>query len=321
MDSELPILDFTSLADGFDWLQSYGISPQLSPFQSIQPVEPVPRIDSSTPNPTFRSKQPTQNKDIEEMDGVLLTVSTLGSFNLSINDEALQRLPSARGLSVLKYLLINHKQKIPREVLMDTFWQNSDPNSARNNLNVSLHSLRSALREITETPIVIFDKGNYFLNPDLRIWIDVEEFEDQLHEGQKLESIGDPANAIRRYEVAASLYQGDFLEEDPYEEWPVLTREHLRVSYMETLDHLSQIYFDMGQYSACVALCQKMLDRDSCREDAHRLLMRCFSRQGQQNLALRQYKSCVDALRTELEVDPDPTTLKLAERIRHHESV
>ena len=90
---------------------------------------------------------------------------------------------------------------------------------------------------------------------------------------------------------------------------------------METLDHLSRIYFDMGQYSAVVGLCQKMLERDNCREDAHRLLMRCFSRQGQQHLALRQFQACVDALRTELDVDPQPSTLKLVERIRRHENV
>ena len=322
MDADFPLLDFGLLADGFDWGQPT-LNPQAPSPQdlSLPEIPPPPRVDFPASKPISKPQQSAPQPEPGPVEGILLTVSTLGTFGLSINDTALQRLPSARGLSVLKYLLINHTQKIPREVLMDTFWQDADPESARNNLNVSLHSLRSALREITETPIVIFEKGNYLLNPDLRIWIDVDEFEDQLHAGRQLESSGDLANAVRKYEVAASLYQGDFLEDDPYEEWPVLTREHLRVSYMETLDRLSRIYFDMGQYSAVVGLCQKMLERDNCREDAHRLLMRCFSRQGQQHLALRQYQSCVDALREELDVAPEPTTVQLAERIRHHENI
>jgi DNA-binding SARP family transcriptional activator len=321
LDSDFTSMGFTSLADGLNWdrptLTSRTLHPQDIPFPEIPP----PRVTTPPLKPLSKTEKTVAGEEIHPTTGILLTVSTLGNFSLSINDTVMQRLPSTRGLSVLKYLLINHKQKTPREVLMDTFWQDSDPDSARNNLNVSLHSLRSALREITETPVVIFEKGNYFLNPDLRIWIDVEEFEDQLHAGQQLESAGDLSNAVRKYEVATSLYQGDFLEEDPYEEWPVLTREHLRVSYMETLDRLSQIKFDMGNYSACVALCQKMLERDNCREDAHRLLMRCFSRQGQQHLALRQYQACVEALRTELDVDPEPATVQLAEHIRHHENV
>lgn len=245
----------------------------------------------------------------------------LGTFRLSIENAAMQRWPSARGLAVLKYLLINHEHKIPREVLMDTFWRGSDPDAARNNLNVALHSLRSALREITETPIIIFDKGNYILNPDLQVWLDVDEFENHLRAGKQLEKAGHLANAIRKYEIAASLYQGDFLEDDPYEEWPVLTRERLRVSFLDTLDRLSQIYFSQGQYAACIALCQQMLERDNCREDAHCLLMRCYNRQGQPHLALRQYQVCIDALRTDLDVDPEPATIQLAERIRHHQAV
>lgn len=321
LESDFPGLDFASLSDGFDWSQPTEFSQSIPSRDFALPEIPTSRVETPPIKPLSQSEQASPDEKFEPAAEILLTVSTLGDFSLSINDTPLQRLPSARGLSVLKYLLINHKQRVPREVLMDTFWQDSDPDSARNSLNVSLHSLRSALREITETPIVIFEKGNYLLNPELRLWIDVEEFEDQLRAGRQLESSGDLTNAVRKYEVAASLYQGDFLEEDPYEEWPVLTREQLRVSYMETLDRLSRIYFNMGQYSTCVALCQKMLDRDNCREDAHRLLMRCFSRQGQQHLSLRQYRACVEALRTELDVDPEPSTVRLAERIRNHENV
>ena len=319
-EADFPLLDFTSLAIGSERSQPgsvIGAPPQNIPQPARAPLE----VDALPSESLPISRKPASDKNIEQVTGILLTVSTLGGFGLSINDNALQRLPSARSLSVLKYLLVNHKQKIPREVLMDTFWQESDPDSARNSLNVSLHSLRSALREITATPIVIFERGSYFLNPDLRVWIDAEEFEDQFRAGRQFETSGDLASAARKYEVAASLYQGDFLEEEPYEEWPVLTREHLRLSYMETLDRLSRIHFGMGQYSACVALCQKMLERDACREDAHRLLMRCFSRQGQQHLALRQYQACVEALRTELEVDPERATVQLSERIRNRENI
>jgi DNA-binding SARP family transcriptional activator len=49
--------------------------------------------------------------------------------------------------------------------------------------------------------------------------------------------------------------------------------------------------------------------------------MRCFSRQGQSRLALRQYQICVDALRQELDIDPEPATTQLAERIRRREAV
>jgi DNA-binding SARP family transcriptional activator len=41
----------------------------------------------------------------------------------------------------------------------------------------------------------------------------------------------------------------------------------------------------------------------------------------QDHLALRQYKTCVEALLTDLDVTPSPSTVQLFERIRRHEPV
>jgi DNA-binding SARP family transcriptional activator len=101
----------------------------------------------------------------------------------------------------------------------------------------------------------------------------------------------------------------------------MLEREHLRVTYLDTLDRLSQIYFDEERYSACIYVCRLLLDRDRCREDAHCLLMRCYSRQGQYHLALRQYQNCVEALQVELAVVPAQETKQLYEQIRRHDLI
>jgi DNA-binding SARP family transcriptional activator len=257
----------------------------------------------------------------ENQASLRLSASTLGNFRLTLNDNKLLESPGGRSLAVFKLLLADPAHVVPREVLMDTLWRDAEPNSARNRLNVSLHSLRAALRSLTKIPIILFGEGNYFFNPDVQVWVDFEEFERHLQAGRQLEASGQLPGAITEYEIAASLYQGDFLEDDLYDDWPVLTRERLRVAYLDVLDRLSQIYFSRSQYAACVALCQQILERDNCREDAHCRLMRCFSRQGQSRLALRQYQICVDALRQELEIDPEPVTTQLAERIRRREAV
>jgi DNA-binding SARP family transcriptional activator len=93
------------------------------------------------------------------------------------------------------------------------------------------------------------------------------------------------------------------------------------MDYLDTLDRLSQIYFTQGQYAACNLVGRLLLERDNCREDAHCRLMRCYSRQGQRYLALRQYQVCVEALRAELDVEPEPTTTQIYECIRRRERV
>jgi len=251
---------------------------------------------------------------------VTLTAHLLGTFRVTVND-----LPvcwsRSRCQALFKYLLTHRERPTPRDVLMDIFWPEAEPESARNCLNVAMSHLRKALRSATDEPLVIYEGGAYGLNPDLYLWLDVDEFERRVREGKHLEAAGCVETAVAEYEAALNLYQGDFLAEDPYEGWPVLTRERMRADYMEILDRLSEIYFKREQYTACVALCQRLLAYDNCREDAHGRLMRCYSRQSQYPMALRQYQTCVEALKTELDVTPAPATTHLVERIRRRECV
>jgi DNA-binding SARP family transcriptional activator len=248
-----------------------------------------------------------------------LTVHLLGKLQVTLNDVSVSEWPSGRGRSVLKYLLTHRNPWPCREMLMEAFWPNAVPESARNNLNVAIHGLRRALRAAADVPVVVLDGGTYRLHPDVRLWLDVEEFERHVGLWRELEKSGTIATG--EYELAASLYQGDFLADDPYEDWPVLIRERLRLAYLDTLDRLSHLHFSHAQYTSCALLCQRIIERDPCREDAHRRLMQCYSRLGQPYLALRLYWACVGALRDELGVEASPATVALHERIRRHEPV
>jgi DNA-binding SARP family transcriptional activator len=281
---------------------------------------PTSSIPPST-IPLHVSKSSSTNEKISEQSAAIpMTVQMLGKFGITIQEMPL-KLHTTRGLSVLKYLLFHHKQNAPREVLMDIFWQDASPDAARNNLNVAMHNLRQAFRTVTDLAVIRFEDGTYSLAPDLEIWLDVEEFERCIKTGQHLEAQKQLAAAVIEYEIAVNLYRGDFLADTPYENWTVLDRERLRISYLDTLDHLSQIYFSQDRYAACATLCQIILNRDLCREDAHCRLMKSYSRLGQGSLALRQYQICVEALHSELEVDPAPETTRLYEQIRHHEGI
>lgn len=250
-----------------------------------------------------------------------LVTHLLGRLRVALHDAPVDSLPSGRSRALFGYLLTHRDPWPSREMLMEVFWPDAAPSVARNNLNVAVYGVRRAFHTAADMQVVVFENGSYRLHPDLRLWVDVDEFEHHVRAGRQLEAAGELAGAIAEYELAASLYQGDFLADDPYEEWPVLTREHLRLIHLETVDRLSYLYFSQSRYAPCAALCQRILERDPCQEDAHRRLMRCYSRQGQPHLALRQYRICAEALRAELGIDPAPETTALYEQIRRRESV
>ena len=250
-----------------------------------------------------------------------LAVHLLGQFLATLDDVVVTKWPSRRGRELFKYLVTHRQPWLGREQMMEVFWPGSPPEAARNSLNVAIHGLRRALRAAADVQVVVLEAGAYRLDAGLDLWVDVDEFERHVECGHRLEAAGELDAALAEYELATALYQGDFLADDPYEEWPALTRERLRVVYLDTLDRLSHLYFTQHQYGSCVTLCKTIVQFDPCREDAHRRLMRCFSRQGQAHLALRQYQMCADALQAELTVDPDPSTVTLRDQIRSHQTV
>jgi DNA-binding SARP family transcriptional activator len=250
-----------------------------------------------------------------------LAVHLLGPLCVAVDDVAVEDWPSARCRSLFGYLLTHREPWPPREVLMEVFWPGSSPEASRNSLNVAIHGLRRTLRTITEMPIVAYAGGAYRLNGDLRLWLDVDDFDSRVTSGRQFEDAREIDKAMREYEFADGLYRGDFLADDPYEDWAALTRERLRLAYLDALGRLSSLYFNAARYAACASLCQRIIERDPCREDAHRRLMRCFSRQGQPHLALMQYRACARALADELGVETDPATMELHQHIRQHERV
>lgn len=264
-----------------------------------------------------------ENAKIDDGNGteprLTLAAHLLGSFKLSIDDILLDQIPGGNSGVLLKYLLHHRKRSVPREELMELFWPAADPDSTRNRLNVIMSKVRKAIRTITDFDVILYDSDQYSLNTELLLWVDVDEFESTLAEATYMENAGETMHAISLLEIAVNLYQGDYMQEDIYEEWTVLTRERLRLANLDALYRLSRHYFEQEQYAACASLCRSILEHDNCREDVHCLLMRCYARQGQYHLGLRQYQYCVEILRRELDVKPADSTVALYEQLRKRE--
>lgn len=252
-----------------------------------------------------------------EDDAPLLVVYCLGTFRVYQDEQPIEDWPSSKGKAIFKYLLAHRERPVAKEILMDLFWSDSDPDSARNNLNVAIYGLRQALRNgRREFSHVLFQNDSYQFNPQLKFWIDYEGFMRGIQTAQSLERKGELAQAIYKFTSAEALYQGEFLEEDRYEDWLVPQRRRLQDEYLNLLERLTRHFYDHHDLTNCANLCLKMLAIDPCREEAHRRLMRCYYQQGQSYLSLRQYHLCFEALKKDLDIVPSTATSELYELIR-----
>jgi len=249
---------------------------------------------------------------------VSLSVHLFGAFQSFLNGVQINGWRK-KSKAVFKYLVVYRIVPVHRDKLLDVFWPNTDPQAARNCLNVTLHALRCSLKSASGShsvdEVVTCAHDHYRLHPEMNVWADTDAFREQVDHAQAAAIRGDRSRAITHYELATTLYRGHFLEEDLYEEWTISPRERLRSSYIALLTHLSQLYYETSNFLAALDCSQKILEHDNCCEYAHRLIMCCYYALGQRSLAVRQYFISRDILDRELQLPPMEATTHLYEQI------
>ena len=203
-----------------------------------------------------------------------------------------------------------------RDELLEEFWPDVPVAAARNRLQVAISGVRRTFLDVTSVNIVEYAEGGYRINPALVVEVDTERFDRAVHAAAAAERVHDRDAARTAYREATALYRGDFAADAPFEPWTLLPRESLRLELVDALDRLSRIELADRRVDDCIATAHRMLDVDPCREDAHRLLMRCYAAQGRPYQALRQYEFCQRILRTVIDASPARDTTALYHAIR-----
>ena len=246
----------------------------------------------------------------------LLQARLLGTLEVRLDGTAVTCWHGQRGASVLRYLLSRRQYACSRDELLGEFWPDVPVSAARNRLQVAVSGVRRALRDLTALNVVEYGDGRYRITPGLRVEVDVELFERGLHAAGAAERSGDREGAMKAYRDAVALYRGDFAADAPFEQWTLLPRESLRIKLVDALDRLSRLELADRRIDDCISTAQRMLGVDPCREDAHRLLMRCYAAQGRIYQALRQYEFCSRVLKATVDAHPAPDTTRLYRAIR-----
>ena len=71
----------------------------------------------------------------------------------------------------------------------------------------------------------------------------------------------------------------------------MVERERLANAYVDMLDRLAAHYYDTGQFQESLRICFRLLKKDPCYDNSHRLVMECYARLGLFTRALRHYQS------------------------------
>jgi LuxR family maltose regulon positive regulatory protein len=249
---------------------------------------------------------------------------------------------------MLALLLTNRHRWLLREQICEWLWSGDGDADAETQFKVTLNALNAVLepaRPPRTPPFYIRRQGGaYRFFPPDGATIDVVEFEERLDAARALLAgkvaapqlasgarafpgpldgaaarAGEASQILAAQEqlvLALALYGGEYLGEYLYEDWTREERERLATRYLEAATLYADLLIQRGQLADAVRFCEGILARDPCWEDAYRLLMRAYARQGNRRQAMTTYERCVRNLRQHLDVAPLPQTIKVYEEVK-----
>ena len=239
----------------------------------------------------------------------------LNEFRVEVGDRQIDdsawRLRKAR--SLVKILALTPERRLHREQMMEMLWPEADAPSALRSLNQALFAARQALLTVVDgstEPGNVIRHHNQILSllPQTPIWIDADVFEARAREA---ELTGDD----RKFEEAITLYTGDILPEDRYEDWAIDRRNDLRGLYLGMLQDFAHRFESRGEWARAIDALRRSLMAEPAAEEIHAALMRVYALSGRRQQALQQFQLLSEILWREFESTPHPETVNLYNRI------
>ena len=135
--------------------------------------------------------------------------------------------------------------------------------------------------------------------------VDVETFLADADAGNRLLEAGHVEEAIELLSHAEASYTGDFLEEDPYEDWAASLREEARAAYIRLVSTLAKDANQRGDTNSAIRWFLRLLERDPYDEEAHLRLVSAFEEAGGHGEARRRFRLYVERME-EIAVEAAP---------------
>ncbi len=255
-----------------------------------------------------------------------LSIGLLGSLTVEVDGRPISNFEYNKVKGLLAYLVVETESPHRREALAGFLWPDQSQKAALDSLRNALSRLRQAIGDHqANPPNLLITKDSIQFNQASDHWLDKAHFLHLLeattaHHHRRIECC---VSCAERLEQAAALYRGEFLEgfyltdSDLFNDWVLRKRVKLSQVASDALSQLVSIYERQGKYTHALDYAHKLLDIDSCNEEAHTQVMRLLASIGKRSEACAQYEKCCTLLKKELGVELIEDSTHLYEQIKY----
>jgi len=240
-----------------------------------------------------RRTPPEWSDAILTADRSQLQIVTLGRFRVEgsegpLNGDWLEQRPG----ELLKYLVSERRRVLPSDRIAEALWPEAGMEEGRNRLRHYVHALRERLEpnrgSRSPARVVVAHRGAYRFDTSAT-WVDADAFEREARAGLSSLDRGAKSLAAAHLAIALSLYQGDFLAEEPYAEWALDERERLRELAGRALEAKVTLAERAGDLEAAADYARRLLGLEPLDRDVQKLFISICLKRGRRSEAQRRY--------------------------------
>ena len=214
------------------------------------------------------------------------------------------RAVQRRRLALIALLASARHRGMSRDKLIALLWPGSDAETGRHYLSDSVYRINAAMGGD-----VILAAGDDLRLDVQRLPTDLADFDDSVAGGD--------------HERAVSLYGGPFLDgfflsdAPEFDRWMDDQRARLAAVFAKELEALAEAAGRRGEHSVSVSWWRRLAAHDPYNSRIALRVMQALCDAGERGAAIQHARVHEILLKQELEIDPDPAIVELAERLRN----
>lgn len=233
-----------------------------------------------------------------------LRVSCLGGFQAAPSNPNFGTISWRSPKTEELFAFLIFKRKVSRDEIINTLWDDLDPDKALKNINTTVYYIRKALSPFGLETCIITTHKEIRINTDL--------ISCDLYELEKLLSKANRSSFIDATDLLSELYGGELFQGKAYE-WSFAKSRSLESSLTKTLLAAADYHRNNLDYEAAERIYQVIISIDPLNEDACGSMIKLCLLAGRKTEAQRLYLCLENLMMNELGEKPQEKLRRLME--------
>ena len=248
----------------------------------------------------------------------LFHIYTLGRFEIYSKGSRITETSkrSIRVWNLFKYILSHRNKMLSVGELIDVLWGEDDcenPEKALQNLIYRLRNYLSA--NVKADDLILFNQGCYKWNEKFPVWVDCDSLLNYIDKGKELMKAS-PYDAKQCFEKAIELYNGDFLNDLPYEIWVLPIRTKYKKRYSDCVTLFLELLDGAGDFESVVRVCNEFFRHEFLDEKNNLFFLKALVSLNRRQEAQKHYDRMTELMYRELGVSPSYTFTDVLKQTR-----